>query len=295
MPIAKINDINLYYEVDGPADKGGDWLIFVHGGGSTHITWWRQVYALRDRYKCVTYDARGLGQSEGVEDAPSGGKDLLALMDHLKIDKAYLNGHSAGGWAVSGVAQQHPERVHGLIMTDTPFGFFTSALSKWSAEMLAKFEKGFDIRDNSLASYQAQVDPKAYFLNQTLGRLNAGVRPGDPSQYTKRFGAVYERMRDTKPGDYSKFPVPTLFTLGEVDALTLPWLIRATAKAVGGAKLVEIPRAGHGPPQEQSEIYNALLLEFLQSVDAKRRDAKAKPPKWSLVEYFHSVNGNSRA
>lgn len=291
MPIAKINDINLYYEVEGQ----GDWLIFVHGGGSSHMTWWRQVYALRDRYKCVTYDARGLGQSEGVEDAPSGGKDLLALMDYLKIDKAYLNGHSAGGWAVSTVAQQHPERVHGLIMTDTPFGFFTPALSKWAAEMLEKFTKGFDIRDNSLASYQAKVDPKTYFLNQTLGRMNAGVRPGDPAQYTKRFGAVYERMRDAKPGDYSKFPVPALFTLGEVDALTLPWLVRATAKAVGGAKLVEFPRSGHGPAQEQSAAYNAVLLDFLTTVDQRRRDPKYAAPKWSLVEYFHGINGNSRA
>jgi hypothetical protein len=77
--------------------------------------------------------------------------------------------------------------------------------------------------------------------------------------------------------------------------LTLPWLIRATAKAVGGSKLVEVPRSGHGPGQEQSEIYTALLLDFLTTIDQKRRDAKFKPPKWSLVEYFHSVNGNSRA
>src|SRR5437868_308033 len=140
MPVAKIKDTSLYYEVEGE----GDWVIFVHGGGSTHLAWWRQVYFLRDKYKCLTYDARGLGQSEGVEDAPAGPTDLLALMDHLKIEKAHLNGWSAGGWAVSGVAQQYPERVLSLTMTDTPFGFYTPVLSKWSGEMLEKFNKGFD-------------------------------------------------------------------------------------------------------------------------------------------------------
>ncbi len=287
MPTAKINDIDLYYEVHGE----GDWLVFVHGGGSSHLAWWRQVYVLRNYYKCLIYDARGLGQSSGTEHAPDGGKDLLALMDHLSIEKAHLNGHSAGGWAVSFVAQQHPERALSLVMTDTPFGFFTPELSKWSQEMLDKFEKGFDIRDNSIASYYETADPQGYFTSRALGRLNAGVRPADPGQYTKRFGNVYEYMRDTPPGDYSKFSVPALFTVGEVDGLTLPWLIRGTAKRVNGAKLAVFQRAGHGPPQEQTEAYNAVLLEFLQSVDQRQREPSHTPPKWALVNYFHSLSG----
>jgi hypothetical protein len=81
--------------------------------------------------------------------------------------------------------------------------------------------------------------------------------------------------------------------VGELDGLTLPWLIRDTAKAVGGAKLVEFPRSGHGPHIEQSDTYNYVLLEFMRNADAKRRDAKFKPPKWSLIEYFQQVNGNA--
>ena len=291
MPVAKINDINLYYEVEGQ----GDWIVFVHGGGGTHLTWWKQVYALRDRFKCVTYDSRGCGQTEGVEDATVGGPDLLGLLDHLGIDKTFLNGHSAGGTAVSTVTQQYPDRVLGLVMMDTPFGFQTAALSKWAAEMLDKFNKGFDIRNASVSPYFEQTDPKGYFLNRALARLNAGTRPADPAQYAHHFGGAYEKMRDGKPVNYSKFPVPTLFTVGEQDGLTVPWLIRATAKAVGGSKLVEFPRSGHGVPQETTDAYNAVLLEFLDGVNERRRDPKAMPPKWSLIEYFHSLNGNARA
>src|SRR5262249_37506773 len=137
MTFAKINGADLYYEVEGD----GDWLIFVHGGDSTHLAWWQQVYFFRKYYKCLTYDLRGLGQSEGVVDYPGASKDLLGLMDHLGIEAAHLNGWSAGGWAVSLVAQQFPKRALSLTMTDTPFGFQTPALSKWSAEMLDKLDK----------------------------------------------------------------------------------------------------------------------------------------------------------
>jgi pimeloyl-ACP methyl ester carboxylesterase len=290
MPVAKINDHNLYYQIDGD----GDWLIFVHGGGGTHLSWWRQVYTFRERYKCLSYDSRGCGQSDGIEDATVGDADLLALMDHLGIERAYLNGHSAGGTAVSKVAQAHPDRALALVMTDTVFGFQTAALNRWAGEMLDKFEKGFDIRNASVADTFARNDPEGYFLNRTLARLNAGQRPRDPAEYRVRFGEAYRRMRDTPPVDYSKFPVPTLFTVGEVDGLTLPWLVRDTAKAVGGARLAEFPRSGHGPPQEQTEAYNAVLQDFLDSVERRRRDPSAVPPPWSLVEYFDALSGRHR-
>jgi pimeloyl-ACP methyl ester carboxylesterase len=290
MPVAKVNGQTLYYEIEGQ----GDWVIFVHGGGGTHMGWWRQVFTLRDRFKCLTYDSRGCGQSDGIEDATLGDGDLLALMDHLKIDKTILNGHSAGGTAVSKVTQAYPERVHGLVMTDTPFGLQTPVLSKWAAEMLDKFSKGFDIRQNSVATYFEKTDPFDYFWNRNLARLNAGVRPG-AADYKARFGSSYEKMRDAAPVDYSKFPVPVLFTLGEFDNLTVPYLVRGTAKLVGGSRLVEIPRSGHGVPQEAHEVYNEVLIEFFDHVLARQRDPKAKLPPYSLIEYFDGLSGRHSA
>ena len=117
------------------------------------------------------------------------------------------------------------------------------------------------------------------------------MRPADTDQYTRRFGNVYETMRDTPPGDYAAFPVPTLFTVGELDALTLPGLVRGTAQRVGNARLAVFPRAGHGPHQEQTEAYTAVLLDFLQSADRRRRDPAWVEPRWSLVNYYHALSG----
>jgi len=286
MPITKLNDIDLYYEVEGE----GDWLIFVHGGDSTHLSWWQQVYAFRDKYKCLTYDMRGLGQSTGEINYPESWKDLLALMDHLKIERAHLNGWSAGGWTVSTIAQKYPERVLSLTMTDTAFGFQTPALSKWSQDMLDKLAANQPIGPASTTDYYAGYDPKGRFLSAMMGRLNEDTRPVSVDQTRTAYAKSYQEWRDAKPGDYSKFNVPTLFVIGEVDGLTVPSLIRGTAKQVRGAQVAVLPRAGHGPPREQMDVYNAVLLDFLRSVDAKRGDSKHQRPKWSLVEYFHSLS-----
>ena len=267
MPTAKIDDINLYYEVEGE----GEWAIFVHGGGGTHLSWTPQVYALRDRYKCLTYDARGSGQTEGVSDSPNGDRELIALMDHLGIEKAFLNGWSAGGSAVSKVSQNHPDRVHALIMTCCVFGFQTAALNKWAAEMLDKFAKGITIGDRVRPPDTAKDDPERHFLNGMLGRLNSRVRPRDASSYTNRFGDAYRLMRDTPPVDYSNFRVPSLFVVGEYDELQVPWLVRGTAEEIPGSMIVEIPDAGHGPPSEKPGTYNAVLMSFMDHHDPRTR------------------------
>jgi 3-oxoadipate enol-lactonase len=271
MPKVKINDIDLYYEIDGE----GDWLIFVHGGGCTHLDWARQVYAMRDRYKCLTYDSRGCGQSGGMEDAPTGDRDLLALMDTLGIQKAYLNGWSAGGYAVSTIAQQHPERVLGLIMTDTPFGFYTAALNKWAGLMLDKFDKGFAVLPHSFSPTLAARDPQTHFLLSATLRLNETRRPPSVEDYKKRYGDAYRKMRDTKPVDYSKFPVPTLFIIGSEDELTLPSLVHDTAAAVGGSRLVQIPGSGHSVQWEKTGVYNAIVMAFVDKISQRNHAGEA--------------------
>jgi pimeloyl-ACP methyl ester carboxylesterase len=279
MPKARINDLDLYYEVDGEGDTA---IIFAHGGGATHVEWWRQVYALRDRYRCVTFDARGCGQTTLAAGAPAdalvptrinamAGRDLLGLMDHLGIAKAFLNGHSAGGHAVSSAAQSAPDRVLGLVMTNTAFGFQTATLSKWAGEMMEKFPRGFAVYDHIFAPTFAARDPETAYFHRELLRLNETRRPKDTWDYAKHYEAAYRQMRDSRPVDYSRFPVPTLFVAGEQDELTVPWLIHGTAAAVGGARLVQIPGVGHCPYCESPGLYNAVLMSFLDHLAPARR------------------------
>jgi 3-oxoadipate enol-lactonase len=233
-------------------------MVLVHGGEGTRIHWWQQVPAFAERFTCVTYDSRGFGFS------PSGTvpltanfqrDDLLALLDHLGFARAFLVGHSMGGAAASGVAQTWPERVERLVMSDTAFTFATPALSEWAGAMHTKIQAGFDVLDHAFAPGFSERQPALAHLYRSLSRLN-------PPRSGPRGLDAYERWRDQPPVDYGSFAVPTLFIVGSEDELTEPWLIRATAAAVGRSELVEIPGAGHSAYAEQAAAFNEAVLAF---------------------------------
>ncbi|MEO5838029.1 MAG: alpha/beta fold hydrolase [Acidimicrobiales bacterium] len=256
MPTQQLNGAALCYEVTGT----GPSIVFAHGGEGTRLHWWAQVAALQDRFRCVTYDARGFGQS-AVGDVPPTDNihrdDLLALTDHLEIERAHLVGQSMGGLAVSGVAIAAPQRVDRLVMSDTPFNFATAALAEWSVLMMDKItNNGFDVLEHLFAPGFDRRCPDLSYLYRALSRLN-------PKRDDPRGLDAYEAWRDQPVGDYRDFPVPTLFIVGTEDELTLPWLMRATAAAVGGSTLVEIEGAGHSPYAEQTARYNEVLERFL--------------------------------
>ena len=65
----RLGDFGLYYEVhgDGPA------VVFAHGAGGTHMSWWQQVPALSRHFRCITFDHRGFGYSRDVPNGPGRG------------------------------------------------------------------------------------------------------------------------------------------------------------------------------------------------------------------------------
>ena len=146
-------------------------------------------------------------------------------------------------------------------MAATPFGFFTPELSQWAVMMIDKITRGFDVLAHCVSPRFAREQPELYSFRAQLGALNE-PRPGP------RGLDAYETFRDTPPVDYRNFAVPTLFIAGEEDTLTRPWLLKATADAVGGAQYVELPESGHSVQMERTDAFNAALLRFLVDLRA---------------------------
>src|SRR5436309_5438022 len=108
----------LYYEVHG----GGPLLVFAHGLGGNHLSWWQQVPHFRGRYSCVTFSHRGFAPSS----APPGGPDpadyagdVAALVDHLGAADVRLVAQSMGGWSALEFALAQPNRVRALVLAST--------------------------------------------------------------------------------------------------------------------------------------------------------------------------------
>lgn len=118
MPEAKINNINIYYELRGE----GEPLLLIAGLGGDHSSWLPAADGLSKNFRLVLFDNRGAGRSS-VPEAPypirEMADDALQLLDLLKIDSAHLIGHSMGGYIAQEFAINYPERVKKLVLEGT--------------------------------------------------------------------------------------------------------------------------------------------------------------------------------
>lgn len=112
-------DVKISYTVQG----SGSPVILIHGLHSSASMNWTlpgTTAALAKMHRVITMDARGHGSSDKPQDESAYGtamaEDVIALMDHLGIQKAHLAGYSMGGMIALKAAVLHPERVEGLLL-----------------------------------------------------------------------------------------------------------------------------------------------------------------------------------
>ena len=110
MPRLSVNGVELHYVEAGE----GDPVLMIMGFGGDHLAWAFQVPALSERYRVITFDNRGVGQSS-VPDAPYSTRlmadDAVGLLDALAIERAHLVGNSMGGRVALEVGLRTPERT----------------------------------------------------------------------------------------------------------------------------------------------------------------------------------------
>src|SRR6202521_1524683 len=182
----EIGKFSLYYERIG----AGRPLVFLHGLGGNHLSWWQQVPYFMRSFECVTVDQRSFGLSPDPDGLfnRAHASDLGALLDHLKIERAVLIGQSMGGWTIVGYALENPKRVAAMVMADTPGGFFTPEMK---LEQSARLPADPTPPIGSLPTYAADYfarRPELAFLYEEI-RIH-GARP--PADAGKRlFGQRY--------------------------------------------------------------------------------------------------------
>src|SRR5260221_2919613 len=237
----EIGKFSLYYESVG----SGPALIFLHGLGGAHLSWWQQVPHFMRWYRCVTLDQRSFGLSPDPEGLfnrahPS---DLGALLDHLKIGKCVLVGQSMGGWTIVGYALEHPERVAAMVMADTPGGIFTPDMK---FERVGPMPIDATPPIGSLPTYAAEYfarRPELAFLYDEIRIL--GARP--PADAGARiFGQRYDLATVRE-----RLTMPILCMDGEQDTLIRPAIVRSLLESLPNARLRTVPDSGHSIYFEQ--------------------------------------------
>src|SRR5258707_1069095 len=121
MATAKINGIEIYYEVHG----SGEPLLLIIGLGTNATGWYLQIPGFSKEYRVIAFDNRGAGRSENPNEPytmPQMAEDAIGVLDTLGVDAAHVFGMSLGGMIAQELALRHPERVKTLSLGGTMCG-----------------------------------------------------------------------------------------------------------------------------------------------------------------------------
>jgi len=259
MTIAEINGQQIGY-----TDSGGDGpvVLFSHGFLMDRTMFDKQVAMLSDRYRCVSWDERGFGET--VATGPftywDSADDAVGVLDHLGIDSAVFVGMSQGGFLSLRAALTHPTRVKAITMIDS--------------------QPGVD-DEETLAGYTGMIDH--WLSGEPLGEVGqfvAGLIIGEPTLMAE-WTAIWEARdrsqiehpaaallgRDDVTSRMGEITCPVLSIHGDADqAIDISHAEALQAAVPDGRGLVVVPGAAHAPNMTHPDIVNPALVSFLADV-----------------------------
>lgn len=259
-----INGISMAYD-----DRGdGPPVVLIHGFPLTREMWKPQGKALSEAgFRFIAPDLRGFGES----DAPEGpysmslfADDVIALLDHLGIEKAVIGGMSMGGYVLCNLLERYPERFTAACFITTRSTCDDHAVK---AGRLALLEKA------KLDGIQALADlfTSSLFAGKTAQRNPGMIRDlrrwMTAANLRGMEGALHAILdREDATPLLGTFTLPCLVIGAEQDRTVRPDDIRALAQELPNSELCLIPGAGHMANLEQPPAFNDCLLRFLRKV-----------------------------
>jgi 3-oxoadipate enol-lactonase len=246
-------------------DTGGDHdqvVVLSHGLLMDRSMFGPQVAALRDRARCVTWDERAHGETEW--DGPftywDSADDLVALLDHLEVDRAVLVGMSQGGFVGLRAALRHPERVAALVMYSSQAGpedpavvpLYDGMATAWAAD--GADEGVLDYTAHQILGTGVDAEPwKQKWRDQPRERAAQLIRPLlDREDLTDRLGEV---------------ACPVLVVHGTADAAIPLDAAVAVAEGVPDCRgLVVVEGGSHALGLSHADEVNAALAELLDDL-----------------------------
>lgn len=265
MPKVKANGIELYYEVHGE----GRPLILISGLGYPLWQWHKMVPCLAEYFKVITFDNRGVGQSDkpaGAYTAQMLAADTVGLLDALGIDKAIVAGHSMGGFIAQAMTLDFPQRVEKLILCSTNFGGphhvpvtpeGMKVLTDVASDALTRFKNGLVV---STAPGWAEKNPEmiAKWIKWRV------ANPVELGPYQSQL-AIGLGLLPAAAAFETKLPainIPTLILFGEHDKVVPPANAELLSKQLSNSQVVIFPNAGHFFPIEIPEAASRAIIEF---------------------------------
>jgi 3-oxoadipate enol-lactonase len=260
MPVIQSNGCALNVVVDG--NERAPALIMSSSLGTDHSMWAPQVERLAQQFRVVRYDRRGHGKSS-VPPPPYTmemfGRDVLAIMDGLGIQRASWCGLSMGGMVGQWLGAHAPERFDRLILCNTSSYYADKAV--WADRINAVKSGGMGPMAEGVI---ARWFTPGFIARepQVVARLQTLVRNTAPDGYIGCCMAI----RDMDHREIlHKISAPTLIIAGKHDMATTVENAEFIRDRITGSKLVVLD-AAHISNVEQAEKFTAEVLGFFNVI-----------------------------
>ena len=257
MPYLERGDARIYYESKG--DTNPETIVFAHGAGGNAGIWFNQIASFSPSFRTVAFDHRCFARStlEPAVNVHQFRDDLLALLDHLDVERAHLVGQSMGGFTVLRCALDAPERVATLTLSCTTGGIINPNPTPAMQDLTSS--SGRDTAGISASMSQAtQRDAALMQLYESINNFNTEFTWDKLRTLLSREDVVQlEQLKDVA--------CPTLIFAGREDPLFPPALLETYVPHFKNAVLEVIEDAGHSPYFEQPAVFNRRLKQHITS------------------------------
>lgn len=263
MPIARLKDIDLYYEVHGE----GEPLLLIAGLASDCQSWQLVINGLSKQFKLIIFDNRGIGRSSSVE-LPYTIKhladDINELLNYLNIEAAHILGHSMGGFIAQELAINYPHRIYKLILEST--APFSSKRNNYLFEnMLKALESGIDY-DLWIRNFLFWIyTPKLLNNKRNIENLVQFVMENPYPQSNRSFQQQIEATSNFNSTErLYKVEAETLVLIGEEDILIKPKESELLYQGISRATYpVYIEKAAHANHNENPKAFIHAVISFI--------------------------------
>jgi 3-oxoadipate enol-lactonase len=244
--------------------RPGRTLVLIHAFPLDERMWEPQLALAEAGWRVIAPHLRGTngGSPEAVPTMDGYAADVIDLLDALHIDNAVIGGLSMGGYVTFALFRHAPRYFRGMVLADTRPQADTPEAVEGRRRLLAV------VRERGAAAVADEMLPK--LLGETTRRERPDivahvedlVRSTSTDAIAGAISALMSRADSTSI--LSTIHCPTLILVGDEDTVTPPPLSHDMQRAIGGAELVVVPRAGHLSSIEQPQTFNAALTRFLE-------------------------------